>query len=92
MFYHSFLQILFFALPSVHQQGIIAFKLEFNIILNLHFLALLPLAQHGLPHLAKNNSFQLIVDNYRFFCGMGIDISSLHPPKRDRNFVRNERI
>lgn len=74
-----------FRTPARNQRGSLN-----EYYFNLHFLTLLPLAQHGLPHLAKDNSFQLIVNNNRFFCGMSIDISTLHPPKRGRNFVRNK--
>lgn len=81
-----------FVLLSVNQRVIINNQFLLELIqVYLHFLTLLPLAQHGLPHLAKNNSFQLIVNDNRFFRGMGIDSSSLYPPKRQGNLVRNKR-
>lgn len=81
-----------FELLSVNQRVIINNQFLLELIqVYLHFLTLLPLAQHGLPHLAKNNSFQLIVNDNRFFRGMGIDSSSLYPPKRQGNLVRNKR-
>ena len=46
----------------------------------LHFLALLAVPQHWIPHLSQNCRFHLILDDESFLCRVDIQATALHFP------------